>query len=204
VVRDRPLEPVNAGANGAGSVPDWECFDLALGGDEEAWRTLYRRHERRLARMATVITGSADAAGDVAQETFVRLLQRKVTHRDGTLGAYLTTIAFRLALREKSRTARQGEFDESELPGAHHSPLEAASRADRKGMVAGVLESLPDDQRQIIALRFFGGHSYDEIACILGVPAGTVKSRIFYAVKNCRGKLRREIGNDYDEGRGAV
>jgi RNA polymerase sigma factor (sigma-70 family) len=52
-----------------------------------------------------------------------------------------------------------------------------------------VMQSLSDDQREILALRYFGGHSYEEIARITGIPIGTVKSRIFYAIKTCREKL---------------
>jgi len=172
---------------------DWECLDLAHRGDEGAWQTLYIRHEGRLRRMATLITGSADSADDVAQETFVRVLRRKIPHRDGSFGAYLTTIAFRLALKEKVRLRKQGGFDEEAALGDTETPFEAAARSNRKKVVAALLETLPHDQREVIALRFFGGHSYDEIAGILGIPGGTVKSRIFYALKTCRREFRRVI-----------
>jgi RNA polymerase sigma-70 factor (ECF subfamily) len=49
---------------------------------------------------------------------------------------------------------------------------------------------LSNEQREILALRYFGGHSYEEIAEITEVPIGTVKSRIFYAIKVCQEKLR--------------
>jgi len=54
------------------------------------------------------------------------------------------------------------------------------------------MQSLPADQREILALRFFGGHRYEEIARITEVPIGTVKSRIFYAIKTCRETLRNQ------------
>ncbi len=190
------------GGSDCENLSDWECLDLAHGGDERAWRELFGRHERRLARMAALITGSGDAARDIAQETFVRILRRRIPHRDGSLGAYLSTIAYRLALREKVRLVRHHGFDEGDYPAGGESPLESAVRSGGERMVAAVLESLPPDQRDVIALRFYGGHSYDEIAGILGVPGGTVRSRIFYAVKNCRKEFRRifpqEFPGQYD------
>lgn len=188
------------GADPGGGTPDWEVFDRAHNGDEGAWRALFGRHERRLRRIATLITGSADAAADIAQETFVRVLRRKIPHRGGTLGAYLTTVAFRLSLREKARLRRHGGFDEEAFPGTGESPLEAASRSGREQLMAAVLASLPPDQREVIALRFFGGHSYAEMAGILGVPEGTVKSRIFYAIKHCREEFRLRLPGEFQGG----
>jgi RNA polymerase sigma factor (sigma-70 family) len=176
---------------------DWECLELAHRGDEGAWRALFVRHERRLARMAALITGSPDAAQDIAQETFVRVLRRKIPRRDGSFGAYLTTVAFRLALRERARRARHRGFDEGAFPARAESPLEAAVRSGREEMVAGVLAGLPPDQREVIALRFYGDHSYAEIAAITGVPEGTVKSRIFYALKHCRSQFRLKIPEEF-------
>jgi len=198
MVRDRRAGiKVGDGADGCGALSDWECFDLAYRGDEQAWRSLFRRHERRLTRIGAFITGSAEAARDITQETFIRVLRRKIPHRGGSLAAYLTTTAYRLALREKGRLGRNSGFDEEEHAAGGESPLETAVRSGGLRMLDGVLGSLPRDQREVIALRFYGGHSYGEIAGILGVPAGTVKSRIFYAIKNCRKEFRRRIPNEF-------
>lgn len=198
MVRDRRGEIIGGdGGSDCATLSDWECFDLAHRGDEDAWRSLFRRHERRLTRIGALITGSADAARDIAQETFVRVLRRKIPHRGGSLGAYLTTIAYRLALREKARLARHHGLDEEAFSGGGESPLDTAARSDGREMITGVLASLPPDQREVIALRFYGGHSYGEIAGILGIPGGTVRSRIFYAIKNCRKEFRRRIPDEY-------
>jgi len=70
----------------------------------------------------------------------------------------------------------------------------------REQLMAAVLASLPPDQREVIALRFFGGHSYAEMAGILGVPEGTVKSRIFYAIKHCREEFRLRLPGEFQGG----
>jgi len=190
VVRVRQEALTSLPREADGSPTDWECLDRAQGGDEGAWRALFRRHEPRLRRIAWLVTGSADAAADIAQETFVRVIRRKLPHRRGSFAAYLTTAAFRLALREKARLGRNHGFDEEAFPAGNESPLDAAARAGREELMAAVLASLPPDQREVIALRFYGGHAYGEIAVILGVPEGTVKSRIFYAIKQCRKEFR--------------
>lgn len=167
-------------------ISDWEWYDRARGGDEGAWRILFHRYHPPLVRMTSVITGSVDAGRDLAQECFLRLFRGRPPHREGSFRSYITTIAYRLALKEKRRFLRHTRFAGDELRGDLPTPLESAVRRDRAAAVSAVLRTLPDEQRDVLALRFHGGHSYEEIAEITGVPLGTVKSRIFHAVKACR------------------
>ncbi len=167
---------------------DWQCLDLARRGDETAWRILFHRHYPSLVKMTLCVTGSPDAARDTAQESFVRLLRVRIRHRNGTVRSFLSTIAYRLALKERKREARH--LVAMEMADGSPDPLEQAIRDETDRMIIRVLRSLPGDQRVILGLRFFGEHSYEDIARITGLPLGTVKSRIFYAVKSCREKLR--------------
>jgi RNA polymerase sigma-70 factor (ECF subfamily) len=170
-------------------IADWELLERARRGDETSWRELFQRHHRSLVKIAFLITGSMEAAKDLAQETFVRLLRSKIGHTRGSFKGYLSTIAYRLALKEKRRRLRNGGIDGLEIADGNPSPLEATLRDERQRLVAQAMGTLSDDHRDILILRFYGDHSYDEIAQITNVPMGTVKSRMYYAVKACREKL---------------
>jgi RNA polymerase sigma factor (sigma-70 family) len=176
----------------SGITTDWECLILARGGSESAWRILFRRHYSSLVRMTACITGSMDAGHDLAQESFVRLLHCRIQHQNGSFRAFLTTTAYRLALKEKRRAAAGRSLDDHEIETSEASPLEAAIRDETDKAVVRAIQSLPVHQREVLALRFFGGHSYEEIAILTELPVGTVKSRLFYAVKTCRERLRNE------------
>jgi RNA polymerase sigma-70 factor, ECF subfamily len=169
---------------------DWRCLELAREGDEIAWRVLFQRHYPSLVRMASCITGSLDTAHDLAQESFVRLLHVDIRHRNGSFKSYLGTIAYHLALKERDRHSSNRDLDTVPIADDSPSPLELAIQNETDRIIVRVLQSLSNEQREVLALRYFGGHSYEEIAQITGIPIGTVKSRIFYAIKICQEKLR--------------
>ncbi len=180
-------------------VPEHESLKIAAGWDElararngsqEAWRLLFERYSPPLLRMAALMTGSTDAARDCVQETFVRVVSSVVRHQSGSLRTYLSTIVYRLALKENMRQSRQSPLGAAGPPSSDPSPLDEALADERQREVARVLHTLPDHHRHILILRLHGGHSYEEISGITGLPLGTVKSRIFHAVKSARKKLK--------------
>jgi RNA polymerase sigma-70 factor (ECF subfamily) len=173
-------------------IEDWHCLDLARRGDETAWRILFHRHYASLVRMTLCLTGSLDAAHDAAQESFVRLLRVSIPHRGGSFRSYLSTIAYHLALKERKRHALHTGVNAVEIVDDSPSPLDNAIADETDRIVFRAIQSLGIEQREILVLRFFGGHSYEDIARIVNLPVGTVKSRIFYAVRNCRERLRNE------------
>jgi RNA polymerase sigma-70 factor (ECF subfamily) len=172
--------------------PDWECFARARQGDETAWRALVARHQPRLAALAFFITRSIDAADDVVQETFVRALGARVSHSDGTVQGFLSTIAYRLALKEAQQTRRTVNLDTLDLPDDAQNALGSVLANERDCLVVEAIESLDAEHRDVLILRFYGDCSYAEIAGLLAAPLGTVKSRIFYAVRSCRETLRKK------------
>ena len=171
-------------------IDDWQCLELAREGDENAWRDLFKRHYPRLVRMAYGITGSFDTARDMVQESFVRLVQVRIRHRTGSFNSFLSTIVYRLALRERGRASSYDHSDAIVIADGSPSPLELAIRDDTDRIIVRVIQSLSVEYREILTLRFFGGHTYEEIAQITEVPIGTVKSRLFYAIKICRERLK--------------
>lgn len=173
-------------------MSDWECLELARKGDETAWHRLIERHNPQLIKMTLLITGSMDAARDLAQETFVRLFHHGVKHSAGSFKAYLSTIAYRLALKEKKRAARNRDLNHVNPADDAPTPLEAVLQKERDYHLVRVINSLEEHHRNILILRFYGENTYEEIARITNLPLGTVKSRIFYGVKTCQKKLREK------------
>ena len=154
---------------------------------------MIKQYQTRLTALALLITGSAAAANDVVQDTFVRALVAKLKNTTGTVQGFLGTIAFRLALKESKRTRRNMDLDGLDLLDQTPNPLDKVLIDERDRLVARAIGTLDTDHRDVLVLRFYGGHSYEEIAELLKIPLGTVKSRIFYAVKSCR-EILRETG----------
>ena len=165
---------------------DWDLLDRARKRDETAWRMLIQRHNQSLIAMTFLITGSMDATKDIVQEAFVRLVRTAPRHRRGSFKAYLSTIAYRLALKDKHRTQRHSQLDNIDAVDENPGPLEAVLKKERDVYLTQVIGTLEPKHKDILILRFYGGHSYEEIAEVTDLPIGTVKSRIFYAVKACR------------------
>ena len=169
----------------------WNDLARARGGSQMAWKALFEEHSPRLLRMTALMTGSADAAHDCVQETFVRALNSAIHHHQGSLRTYLSTIAYRLALTERARRNRLGAIEELDPRSPDPSPLDNAIANEREREVARMLQALPAHFREILILRLHGEHSYEDIADITGLPLGTVKSRIFYAVKAARLEMKK-------------
>jgi len=173
-------------------ISDWECLAQARGGSDAAWLLLMQRHFARLTALALLIVQRPETAEDIAQDAMVKLYESQLAHHSGTVGGWLTTIVYRQALKTKQRAARHTELEARELVDAAPSPLQRLLASERDRSVTAAVRRLDDDHRATLALRFYGGYSYEEIAALMNVPLGTVKSRIFYAVKMCREFLRKD------------
>lgn len=171
---------------------EWGCFIRAQRGDEMAWRMLIAQYRTRLTTLALFITGSASAAEDVAQETFVRAISTNVRRFTGTVSGFLGTIAYRLALKEARRERQSVELNELALADAQNNPLEELLSDERTRAIAAVIDALDDKHRDVLVLRLYGGCSYEEIADLLQIAVGTAKSRMFNATRACREGLKKK------------
>ena len=171
---------------------DWSQLDLARQGDETAWRALVDRHSTRLLKMVTLITGSPAAAQDIIQQTFLELYRKGPKHNHGRFQGYLSTVAYHQALKEKRRVKNLKPLDDIDSIACNWTPLDIALAEEKERIISDVIQSLERSHRDILILRFYGEHSYKDIAGILGLPLGTVKSRIFNALKKCRILLREK------------
>ncbi len=170
------------------AVPDRELAGQALGGDERAFRLLYRRHTPRLYQLALrLVGGDAAEAEDVVQDTWIKAMGRLETFRwESALGTWLGAISINLAREATRRRSRQREVpwgDEGEPPAA--APLEQLEPVDLERAIA----ALPDRYRTVLVLHDVEGFTHEEIAAQLGVATGTSKLQLFWARRAARALL---------------
>lgn len=163
----------------AQSLDDFEAGNALRGGDPEAFERFYRTNEARLRSFLRRSVGDAEAAEDIAQEAFLQLWQRPNGFNPGrgSLKVYLFGIAAR-------RAADWWRHRRAEGP----SPPEAGVHGGEPPvLIADALQRLDPDARSLLWLREVEGYSHQELAAMLEIPLGTVKSRLFAA----RERLRR-------------
>jgi RNA polymerase sigma-70 factor (ECF subfamily) len=163
---------------------DQSLVDAAARGDHAAFEALYRRHRDRVAGLAWSLTRDHDLSMDVLQETFAYLVRRLPTLRlSGRLTTFLYPAVKHIVIdmhRRRGRETASGEtgaIAEAPQAGADKPAPPDAHEALRRRV-----DALPDGQREVVVMRFAAGMSLEEIATALGVPLGTVKSRLHHAL----------------------
>ncbi len=173
-----------------------------LAGEASAFDQLVRRTQGRLYSSIVRIVGSRDEALDVLQETYIKIFRN--IHRFER-GAAFRTWAYRIAMnqsisyRRKRRPVQfalnqnneeSAQFDhDPEDPHSHESNLDRLARSERNQLVQKALNSLPTAQRVVLVMCDYDELRYDEIAAILNVPIGTIRSRIHRAREELRKRL---------------
>ena len=189
------------------SMPDqWETDDSLLArardGDPAAFRTLVERYEGKVAATVRGMLGNDPDADDIGQETFV-LFHRSLTafRGEAALGTYLTRIAINqcLKLLRKRKSWRERLFarEEEVFRGDELSfdPAALYDERERAHIVGRALQNLGAEHRAVVVLRIMEGYSTRETAEMLGVPQGTVMSRLKRAVAKLEGLLAvQEVG----------
>ena len=158
--------------------------ELVAGGARLALETAYRRHGQTVLGAAMTVTRNREIAEDVVQEVFLRLWRRpeRFDPERGSLRTFLAIDARGRALDLiRSHQARRDREDrEATLSSSATGPgiEEQVMQTTLSDQIRHILGRLRPAERDPIALAYFGGHSYREVARLLGVPEGTVKSRI--------------------------
>lgn len=157
-------------------------------GDEVALTALIERHRTRLLRVAANILHDAHEAEDVAQESFLKGFKEIANLRDDrSFSGYLYRICVRLCMdRLRSRRAEPLEFDRV-------VPSDGPN-VENKVLVQKLLSQLTPDLRTTVVLREVEQLSYDEIAIVMKVPVGTVRSRLHTARERLREMWIQEMG----------
>jgi len=175
---------------------DAELLQAVLEGDATAYRGLVEKYQGRVYAMVYGMIRNREDARDITQEALVKAYKNLKSFRlESSFYTWLYRIAMNLAIDFTRKRKRQGttSFDEavasrdgdggiSEL---HHgdSPSKKLERKEVYKQIMDALEKLPADQKQVILLRELEGLSYREISDVMGIPEGTVMSRLFYARK---------------------
>ena len=184
---------------------DAELVQRLGNADGAALSALYQRFGRPCYSLARRICADEGLAEDVVQEVFL-ILWRDPARYDPARGGFATWLLTLIhhkavdAVRRESTIRRRmvavPEAGEDWLPTPAPGADQAAMARVAAGQVRAALHRLPLEQRQVLALAYFGGHTQREIAVLMGVPLGTVKSRMFTAVQRLRSLLADQLGPD--------
>lgn len=162
-------------------------------GDRQALGTLLQGLQSRLYNSLLRLTGSPETAQDLVQETFVQALTKIQTFRgESQFFTWLYRIAFNLAMSGGRRRRPQlaSEFDtQIDSHRASDTPDELAMRSENVRRVQAAIAALDEAHRTVVVLREIDGCDYQQIGDILGVPVGTVRSRLFRARLELRNLL---------------
>lgn len=174
-------------------------------GDRMAFRELVQRYEGLVAATVIGMLGRGPEADDVGQRTFIRFYQALDQYRgEGGVAPYLTRIAVNLSLnaidrrnrrrrRFTSRDAADRSFDEPAVDGEQD-----VRRFDETEMIRKAIEQLNPKHRSVVVLRLMNGYSTKETADLLGVPVGTVLSRLYRAQRSLQNLLGPYLEDDYE------
>ncbi len=171
-------------------MPDEELVALVARGREEALGELYDRFGSRAYGLALRIVRDAHLAEDVVSESFLavwRAAPSFVSGR-GTAQAWLLTIVHRRAVDLVRRQERR-RFDSLDLEPESESASDSVEPDHSASDVRNALSVLPLKQRRVIALAYYGGYTQSEIARLLDIPLGTVKSRCAVGLARLRSEL---------------
>lgn len=189
---------------------DRAIVEAVLAGDREAYRRLVEREAAGLVRACHRILGDHAEAEDAAQEAFVTAFRSLANWRgDGPFGAWLTRIGVRIALRQAGRrktvtwrdphavrssgaetSAADRAADRDALAAAPMTdPAILSLRAERATEIRTAVATLPEPYREVVAMRFFGEASLEEIAHETGRPLGTVKTHLHRGLARLRDSL---------------
>ncbi|MDP6016167.1 MAG: RNA polymerase sigma factor [Candidatus Latescibacteria bacterium] len=174
---------------------DKQLVRRAGDGDEEASRELVERHQDRVYRLSYRLTGDVEAARDITQDTFLRLLQNLRRIEDGqALTRWLTRTATNLT-RDRWRTRRDTvEFDDSFEEGSRSSSSHLVEDAQLGERIQRALMELPHRYREAFVLRHVEDLSHEQMCDQLGIGLSAVKVRIHRA---CH--MLRELLPEYEE-----
>lgn len=172
--------------------------------DEDAFAQLVRRWEGPIRNLCVRMTGDLHKGEDLTQEAFVRVFEKRSQYQpDAKFSTWLWRIALNLCYDEQRRVKRRSETAMEnaegetvvELVADDDSPVEQAEAGERAEMVRRALLRLPETYRTVLVLRHYEGLKFREIADVLDVPEGTVKSRMVEAL----GQMERLLKNDVNQ-----
>ena len=185
-------------------LTDDALIEQIQAGDESALRILYDRYSRLVFSLALRISGDRGTAEEITLDVFERVWRKADGYRPerGALSTWITAMTRYRAIdyhrRQQARPQameaplEEARFLHGDTPGNRRRPERATARDLRRKRVREALAQLPPEQQQVLALAYFQGFSHQEMADLLELPLGTVKTRLRLALKKLRFDLRDE------------
>jgi RNA polymerase sigma-70 factor (ECF subfamily) len=163
----------------------------ARAGDPDAERALFAAHVDRVYRLAFRMTGDADLAEDMTQETFLRAFAKLEEFRgDAALSTWLHAITTRVVLNGL-RKVRRLRHRETDLEQMAEPPAPADDDPELRRLLHRIIDTLKDELRMVFVMHDVEGYKHTEIAAALAIPVGTSKNRLFRARREIRTELAR-------------
>ena len=183
VLHDDEAQPV------ADATDESELLRRIEGGDEDAFAALVDRHGRYLYGVAHALVGNAADAEDLVQETFVAVIKGRF-RAESSVRTWLVRILVNRAAMLRRSWFRKGRR-ETAIENASQAPASGTGEASQAKLdLTTMLQSLSVEHRAVIVLRELQGMSYQEMAAALGVPRGTIESRLHRAREELRRKFK--------------
>jgi RNA polymerase sigma-70 factor (ECF subfamily) len=188
----------------SGIIDDQGLIDACRAGKTEAYGVLVRRYQDRLYPTVLRLAGCAEDAQDVLQEAFLRGYEKLGKfHGDSSFYTWIYRIAVNIALSGRRRRrpvsrlseGRNGEPAEPPVDPRDNDPSLPMERVERERIIQDALNLLAPDHRAVVVMKEFDGLRYEEIGAMLGIPVGTVRSRLHRA----RCELRERLSVLIDE-----
>ena len=167
---------------------DQELLDRCLAGEDSAWEALLRDYTRKIYNLCYRFTGRVEEAEDVTQEVFLKVFQTLKSYdaAQGSFSTWLNRVArnhlvdhYRRTRKDRVTSSLEDELPAAEeKPSPHMEPTGQVESRERREILQLALDKLSPDLREAVILRDLHDLDYEEIALVLKVPQGTVKSRI--------------------------
>ena len=187
---------------------DQILIDRLCSGDRTAFYDLVGRYKKKVYHLAYDITGDHHEAEDISQEVFMKMFRSlKTFRRDAKMSSWLYQIAVNTSidsLRKKSSKPKRSieEFDQINIQeqvagsiGSSLDPLKSAEASQIQHQISQALQNISPKERTVFVMRHYNDLKLNEIAEILNVTIGTVKSLLFRAIRKLRKELSSYMGN---------
>jgi RNA polymerase sigma-70 factor (ECF subfamily) len=197
----RVVRGVRSRTRGCNALGDPELIAEVCSGHLDAFTELYHRFRARAYRVAYSACRDRDCTEEALQEAFLSIWRNRASYSPlrGTVAAWLLCSvhhrAIDVARHSGRRTGRHSSDEQLYLQTAGGDLTEEAIERDQARQVRALLALLPESQREVIALAYFGELTRTEIAGALGLPLGTVKSRMRLGLEKLRRSLEEQCEN---------